>query len=80
MDLRPACARVCVWSVFQCLPGGRDYVEVLGGLGLDTASMTRFAAMCGLQADSGTSTFRLSHPSNNCRYGLLHCMPQSLTP
>jgi len=38
----------------QCLPGGRDYVEVLGGSGLDTSIMTRFIAMCGLQTEQGT--------------------------
>jgi len=38
----------------QCIPGGRDYVEVLGGSGLDTSTMTRFVAMCGLQAQRGT--------------------------
>lgn len=38
----------------KCTPGGRDYVEVLGGSGLDTSTMTRFVAMCGLQAERGT--------------------------
>lgn len=44
-----------------CLPGGRDYVEVLGGSGLDTSVMTRFAAMCGLQADPGGVINRAIH-------------------
>lgn len=36
-----------------CTPGGRDYVEVLGGFGLDTSSMSRFVAVCGLHAEPG---------------------------
>ena len=41
----------------QCTPGGRDYVEVLGGFGLDTSSMSRFVAVCGLHAEPGTESF-----------------------
>jgi len=44
---------VCGLFNAQCIPGGRDYVEVLGGSGLDTSLMTRFIAMCGLQANHG---------------------------
>lgn len=41
-----------------CIPGGRDYVEVLGGSGIDTLAMTRFIAMCGLQANRGDAVGR----------------------
>jgi len=66
---RSTCA-TRVWSVLnaQCLPGGRDYVEVLGGSGLDTSVMTRFAALCGLQEEPGNSTFHLPRLRNDSRH------------
>ena len=54
----------------QCMPGGRDFVEVLGGSGLDTSVMTRFIAMCGLRIEHGNqpvciSVFSWRHLWNN---------------
>jgi len=56
---------VCGLVNAKCTPGGRDYVEVLGGSGLDTSTMTRFVAMCGLQAERGTQPLAIVGVAEN---------------
>jgi len=65
-----------MWSA-QCLPGGRDYLEVLGGSGVDTSIMTRFIVMCGVQAEHGmlNSTAHISL----FIFLLLNCSQQQYT-
>jgi hypothetical protein len=73
-QVSPSRTKAHPWSAIRtaarlhrCSVDGGDYVEVLGGSGLDTANMVRYIAICGHQTKLGTlsdavETVRIVYP------------------